>query len=234
MTGSKKKDFKTAAIFLSGGIGSRAGSDIPKQYVDCGGKKLFSYALETLLAHPMIDEVWVAADPAWRTEFDGFPVTGFSLPGETRQGSIRNAARDIDAAHGTDGKKWAVLIHDAARPYLTPALITGTLEALKGHEGVLPVLPATDTLYRCDEKGRIRGLLNRDEIFAGQAPEAFLLAPYLQAMDALSPDRFTLIRGSSEPAVLAGMDVVTIPGDPGNRKITTAEDLNRFRQEEQK
>ena len=122
-----------------------------------------------------------------------------------------------------------VLIHDAARPLLSAELISDCLEAVRGHDGVLPVLPMKDTVYRSADGRSITSLLDRSTVFAGQAPEVFLLGRYLQASRRLLPDAILRINGSTEPAIMDGMDIAMIPGDEGNFKITTKEDLERFR-----
>ncbi|MDE7233113.1 MAG: 2-C-methyl-D-erythritol 4-phosphate cytidylyltransferase, partial [Lachnospiraceae bacterium] len=101
---------------------------------------------------------------------------------------------------------------------------------VSGHDGVLPVLPMKDTVYQSTDGKRVGALLNRSEIYAGQAPEAFRIGPYYEANKKLCPDRILKINGSTEPAVMAGMDIVMIPGDEGNFKITTREDLERFKE----
>ena len=87
-----------------------------------------------------------------------------------------------------------------------------------------------DTVY-CSENGKtITSLLDRGAVFAGQAPEVFLLGKYYVANRRLLPDAILWINGSTEPAVMAGMDIAMIPGDEGNFKITTPGDLERFRE----
>ena len=76
--------------------------------------------------------------------------------------------------------------------------------------------------------------MDRGKVYAGQAPEVFLLGKYYEANRALLPDKILEINGSTEPAVMAGMDIVMIPGDERNFKITTAADLERFREIVQK
>jgi 2-C-methyl-D-erythritol 4-phosphate cytidylyltransferase len=85
-----------------------------------------------------------------------------------------------------------------------------------------------DTVYQSSSGKRIDGLLKREELFAGQAPEAFRFGKYLRANEALLPDRIRSINGSSEPAVLAGMKIALIEGDENNIKITTESDLRKF------
>ncbi len=106
--------------------------------------------------------------------------------------------------------------------------ITRILIGIADHQGVMPVLPMTDTVYECDANGKVTKLLDRERIYAGQAPEAFELKPYKEAMDRLSNAEFQRINGSTEPAIIAGMDVVTVSGDKKNFKITTQEDLAHF------
>lgn len=152
---------------------------------------------------------------------------GFSMPGKTRQLSILNGLEDIRKYAGDSD---VVLIHDAARPMLAAGQITACLDAAaSGHDGALPVLPMKDTVYYSESGVRVTSLLERSRIFAGQAPEAFLLGKYYEANRALLPDRILQINGSTEPAILAGLDIAMIPGDEGNFKITTKADLERFR-----
>lgn len=150
---------------------------------------------------------------------------GFSLPGENRQLSIWHGLEDI-LRYGAETDY--VLVHDAARPFLSARLITECLTAVKGHDGVLPVLPMKDTVYASEDGRRVSALLKRDGVFAGQAPELFLLGKYYEANRRLLPEAILKINGSTEPAIMAGMDVVMIPGDEGNFKITTKADLERF------
>lgn len=222
------------ALILSGGTGARLGTEIPKQYLEEGGRPVLSYCLETLALHAGIDAIQIVAEPCWRLQISrwlekadrGRKFKGFSQAGRNRQLSILHGLEDI-AEYATDTDY--VLIHDAARPLLSAGLISDCLEAVRGHDGVLPVLPMKDTVY-CSEDGRsITSLLDRSTVFAGQAPEVFLLGRYLQASRRLLPDAILRINGSTEPAIMGGMDIAMIPGDEGNFKITTREDLERFR-----
>ena len=241
----------TIALLLSGGTGTRLGADIPKQYIKVNGKSILSYCLETLFVHPEIDGVQIVADPAWQQEIlneldnlqkatekceEGLPRSsfkecirqkfrGFSTPGATRQLSIFNGLEDIRAyASETD----IVMIHDAARPCLTAEMVSECHEAIEGHDGVLPVLPMKDTVYLSEDGKKVSSLLNRSQVFAGQAPEFFVLGKYYEANQRLLPEKILEINGSTEPAILAGLNVAMVPGDEGNFKVTTRADLERF------
>lgn len=227
------------ALILSGGTGTRMGTDIPKQYIEVCGKPIISYCMECISKHPKIDAIQIVAEEEWREVISesieklaqakepgiSGKFKGFSKPGATRQLSIFNGLEAIKAyADDSD----YVFIHDAARPLLGAKQITDCLKTANGHDGVLPVLPMKDTVYSSTDGKTITSLLNRKEIYAGQAPEVFQLGKYYEANKKLLPDKILQINGSTEPAIMAGMDIIMIPGDENNFKITTKSDLERF------
>ena len=221
------------ALILSGGTGSRLGADIPKQYIEVCGKPIISYCIRQLSVHKQIDTIQIVADPAWQEYILGWlsetdmkkKFKGFSGPGENRQFSILHGLDDIRAY--ADDRDY-VFVHDAARPLLSEQMISECLDAVVGHDGVIPVLPMKDTVYASVDGKKVSSLLNRSEIFAGQAPEVFQLGKYYEANIRLLPDQILRINGSTEPAIMAGMDIVMITGDEQNFKITTKTDLERF------
>lgn len=237
------------ALVLSGGTGTRMGSSMPKQYIEVGGRPVISYCIKTLSKSDRIDAIWIVAALEWQENIHKWisdfglssKFRGFSAPGANRQLSVYNGIRDIkDMLSDTE----YVLIHDAARPMITEADIENCITAVPGHDGVLPVLPMKDTVYVSNDGTTVTGLLERSRIFAGQAPEVFVLEKYLKANEQLlnriesngcekpeSPQNSAImkINGSTEPAVMAGMDIVMIPGNEDNFKITTMTDLERFK-----
>lgn len=227
-------DTMVIALILSGGTGSRVGTDIPKQYISVDNKPLIMYSMEVLLKHPQIDAVQVVADEAWHetliAEIDAIDLEekfrGFSQPGDNRQLSIYNGLCDIRTYASDDD---IVFVHDAARPNITSNMIDSYIEAMAGFDGLMPVLPMKDTVYLSINGDKVDELLNREQVVAGQAPELFLLGKYYNANKALLPDKICKIKGSTEPAVLAGMNIAIVPGDENNFKITTMTDLDRFR-----
>lgn len=227
------------ALILSGGTGTRLGGKIPKQYLPCQGRLMITRCLDPVFVHEAIDAVQIVAAEAWRNTIVQEMETwifqqnaalrdkffDFSDPGETRQLSILSGLRDIARRAEDDD---IVMVHDAARPRISSQLISDCLDALDGHDGVMPVLPMKDTVYLSRDGKTVSKLLPRSEIFAGQAPEFFRLGKYLQANEALPRDKMLAINGATEPAILAGMDVAMVSGDEANFKITTATDLERY------
>ena len=224
------------ALLLSGGNGSRVGADIPKQYLDVEGKMVITYCLETLIEHDGIDAIFIVADFTWKEAIlqelnvrnvSQSKILGFSKPGSNRQLSILNSLKDIRKYASEDD---FVIIHDAARPLLSKKQITDCLNAANGHDGAMPVLPMKDTVYLSHNGLNVSELIDRTSIYAGQSPEVFLLDKYYEANLNLLPDQIMRINGSTEPAILMGLDVVMVPGDEDNFKITTINDLNRIQE----
>lgn len=243
------------AILLSGGVGNRLPSDVPKQYIYINGRMLITYALEALVKSHFISRIMIVAEEKWQeyilsdAAVNNVPtdkIMGFAKPGFNRQASVINGMQEVlrkiasqslrSEAYCKENLKDSgiteddtVFIHDAARPFLAQRQIEDCFAALNGHDGVLPVLPMKDTVYLSRDSRTVSELLDRDCIFAGQAPELFCFRKYYQANMALAPERLAVINGSAEPAVMAGMDIVMVPGDENNFKITTPQDLEHFR-----
>lgn len=215
------------ALVLAGGTGNRLGADVPKQYLEVEGRPIIDYCLKTLDGHSRIDAIQIVAGEEWHSMIRDLDITklhGFSLPGENRQLSILNGLEDI-MKYAAEAD--VVLIHDAARPLVSEETITACIDGCLEHEGVMPALPVKDTVYY-GAGGRIESLLDRQRVIAGQAPEAFRLGKYYRANRILSRESILAVNGSTEPAVMAGMDICYIPGDEGNFKVTTTEDFKRF------
>ena len=226
------------AILLSGGTGSRLGADIPKQYIEINGAPVIRYPIRTLLSHPGTEMLCIVCQDEWRafimSQVETCRSEGleddtrilFAHPGVVRQESIYKGLLELEST-GL-GPDTPVIITDAARPLVTHELLDRCLEALPGHDGVMPVIPMKDTVYESRDGKSVSGLLDRSTIYAGQAPEFYYLGNYTEAVRKLTPDEILTINGTTEVAIWAGMDVVMVPGDEDNFKITTQADLERF------
>ncbi|KRE05952.1 2-C-methyl-D-erythritol 4-phosphate cytidylyltransferase [Bosea sp. Root381] len=220
-----------AALLVAAGRGLRAGSDAPKQYRLLDGQPVLARALWTFLALPAVSHVMVvigAGDEARYADATATlrdarlhpPTPG----GQTRQDSVRLGLEAL-AASGFDG---VVLVHDAARPFASTALIEAAAGAV-GPESIaaIPVLPVTDTIKRIDATGTIAETPPRDRLVSVQTPQTFrfgaLLAAHRAALAAGQA-------GFTDDAALmewAGHPVMTFPGEPANLKLTYPEDFAR-------
>jgi 2-C-methyl-D-erythritol 4-phosphate cytidylyltransferase/2-C-methyl-D-erythritol 2,4-cyclodiphosphate synthase len=210
---------KTAALVVAAGSGSRAGGELPKQYRRIGGKALLAHAIDHL-RHPRIDAVHVVIGPgqdeAFRTALGDLPLPAPIVGGATRQESVRNGLEAL-AAEGVE----RVLIHDAARPFLPPAVIDRLIDALEIHAGAVPALPVVDTLARGD--AGLGETVPRDGLVRVQTPQAFrfdaILTAHRQWQGEATDD--------AQVARAAGLDVAVVEGDPALEKLTYDADFAR-------
>ncbi len=214
---------KTIALIVAAGRGERAGGGLPKQYRPLAGVPVLRRSLQPFLDHPRIDAVRVviadghqdayAAATAGMTLLD--PVAG----GAERQDSVRRGLESL-AGEAAD----AVLIHDAARPFVPAAMIDRVLAALADAPAALPVLPVVDTLKR-GTGGAVSETVPRDGLWRAQTPQGFRYAEILAAhrVAAGAPP-------ATDDAALAeraGLRVALVDGAEDAAKLTTAEDLAR-------
>jgi 2-C-methyl-D-erythritol 4-phosphate cytidylyltransferase / 2-C-methyl-D-erythritol 2,4-cyclodiphosphate synthase len=227
----------TIAIIVAAGRGSRIGEIAggPKQYADLGGVAMLTRTLEIFAAHNEIDRLLVVIHPddmaryreAARTIGPKLlaPVPG----GATRQQSVRLGLEALSGARPPHAPE-RILIHDAARPFLSHALIDRLLAALATSPAALPGLAVADTLKRVDDGGAVTGTVDRAGLWRAQTPQGFrydsILAAH-RAAEAAGRNDFT---DDSTLAEWHGITSVMVEGEARNTKITTAEDLALARQ----
>jgi 2-C-methyl-D-erythritol 4-phosphate cytidylyltransferase/2-C-methyl-D-erythritol 2,4-cyclodiphosphate synthase len=213
------------AIIAAGGSGRRLGASVPKQLLDVGGRTLLERSVDAFRSHPAVDEVIVAvppdmlaAPPSW---LDAARDVRLVAGGERRQDSVANAFAAVSETVDI------VLVHDAARPFVTSEVISRAIEGAVAHGAAIAALPVSDTVKRVaiDEAkagGVIVETLPREEIFLAQTPQAFR-REVLQS--AIAAGRSTEATDEAMLAERAGYRVHVVIGDPGNGKVTTAADL---------
>ncbi|MCE9649211.1 MAG: bifunctional 2-C-methyl-D-erythritol 4-phosphate cytidylyltransferase/2-C-methyl-D-erythritol 2,4-cyclodiphosphate synthase [Parvibaculum sp.] len=212
-----------AALIMAAGRGTRAGPGGPKQYRLLAGEPVLRRTLAAFAAHPGIDRVIAVIHPDDRDAYEaaaaGLPKLGNPcLGGETRQASVRLGLEALSALSPT-----RVLIHDGARPLVSPAIISRSIEALDAHQGALVALPVTDTVRRA-ANGLAGETIPREGLWRAQTPQAFHFAAIL---DAHRKARDADLTDDVAVAAAAGMAVAMIEGDEVNMKITSADDLAR-------
>lgn len=214
------------AIIAAGGAGRRLGADVPKQLIDIGGGSMLQHAVRAFLTHPRISEVIVALPAALEHDLAALaPDRASALHrvagGLRRQDSVANA---LDRVPGSSD---VVLIHDAARPFVTAALIDRTIEAAAAHGAAIAAMVSRDTVKRV-EQHVVRETIPRDTIYLAQTPQAFR-RHVLAAAVALGRSG---VDATDEAALAerAGYEVHVVEGDSGNVKITTEDDLRAARQ----
>jgi 2-C-methyl-D-erythritol 4-phosphate cytidylyltransferase / 2-C-methyl-D-erythritol 2,4-cyclodiphosphate synthase len=218
---------KVAAVIIAGGRGHRAGGEVPKQYREIADEPVIRPTLAAFLGHPRIDLVQPVIHPDDRDAFAAAtaglehilpPVPG----GATRQMSVRAG---LEALRGA--APGLVLIHDAARPFLTAALIDRAIAAAQEHGAAVPAVAISDTVKRIDAQDMVSETLDRSRLRTVQTPQAFafdLIAALHQRAAAEGRDDFT---DDAALAEWAGQRVSVFPGETTNVKLTTSDDFTR-------
>jgi 2-C-methyl-D-erythritol 4-phosphate cytidylyltransferase/2-C-methyl-D-erythritol 2,4-cyclodiphosphate synthase len=210
---------KTAAIIVAAGTGARSGSAVPKQFAPLGGRAVLAHSYDALRRHPAIDRVVVVIGAGQEAALkdaigDVEHVTG----GATRRRSVLAGlvALGADVEH--------VLIHDAARPFLSAAVIDSLLTALDTRDGAVPALPLADTLARDTALSGtlLGGTVSRDGLHRIQTPQAFRYPVVLAAHRSWRGDEPT---DDAQMVRAAGGAVALVPGDPMLEKITHPADF---------
>ena len=210
------------ALLVAAGAGERFGGERPKAFVGLGGRALLAESLERLEASPWVDAIVVAAPPGWEEpvvllaeELVAAKVVASVTGGATRAESVRAALAEVpdDAL--------VVLVHDAARPLVSDAVLERVLAPLsEGWDGVVPALPIADTVKRVDGDTVVE-TLDRGALVTAQTPQAFTL-PALRSAYAGDLAAATDCAARVEAA---GGRVRVVEGDRRLLKVTTREDL---------
>jgi 2-C-methyl-D-erythritol 4-phosphate cytidylyltransferase/2-C-methyl-D-erythritol 2,4-cyclodiphosphate synthase len=214
----------TAVIIVAAGSGSRVGGDIPKQYHLLGGQPVLRLTALAFARHPAVDRIQMVIgqghEPLYQRAVEGLDLPPPVLGGATRQGSARIGLEAL----ATAGPE-RVLIHDAARPFVSSALISRVIAALEDHVAAIPGLPVADTLKRIEGE-RVSSTVERAGLMAVQTPQGFRYDLIRAAHRRAADEQVTDMTDDSAIAEWAGLTVAVVAGEAQNRKLTTAGDLS--------
>lgn len=220
----------TAALIVAAGRGTRAGGSVPKQYAMLAGAPVFVQCLQTfgslqqaLGGNEKIDLMQVVIHPDDTEIYTRYAGTGVLPPvygGASRQLSVLSGLEAL-----ADHRITKVLIHDAARPFVSPRTIRNVIRALDKHAGALAAVPLADTLKRANAFGCVAETIPRAGLWRAQTPQGFRFDDILTAhrkAAAAGRDDFT---DDAAIAEWAGLDVALVEDEATNTKITTEADL---------
>ncbi len=212
----------TTALILAAGRARRFGASRPKQYSSLAGKPMLRHSLEAFAVHPAVTDQRVVIHlddlKLYEQASVGLDLGEPIIGGEDRQESARRALERL-----IEAPPERVLIHDAARPCVTPALIDRVIEALASAPGAIPALPLADTLKRVSD-GRVATTVPRTDLWRAQTPQGFRFSAILDAHLAAADTGFT---DDASLAEAAGLVIAVVSGEEDNLKVTTTEDLAR-------
>jgi 2-C-methyl-D-erythritol 4-phosphate cytidylyltransferase/2-C-methyl-D-erythritol 2,4-cyclodiphosphate synthase len=219
---------RVAAIIAAGGQGRRFGGVTPKQFVEFEGKSLLERSVQAFARSSRIDSIVVALPASMLEHPPAFlgtvaKPTTIVAGGSDRSASVANAFAAIPASIDL------VVIHDAARPFVSDDVINRTLDAASLHGAAIAAIPARDTVKQVDrrEPNTIAATLPRDTIFLAQTPQAFRRDVLARALGAAGAPGAPGAAATDEAMLVerAGFKVHIVEGDARNIKVTTDDDL---------
>ena len=219
-----KREALCWGVIPAAGVGTRMAVSLPKQHLEVSGKSLLQHSLDALLAIAAVESVVVAlsADDPRASALRAVPRVRLAVGGARRADSVLAALRSLQEIAQQDD--W-VLVHDAARPCLSPAdgeRLVATV--LASGTGALLAEPVVDTLKRVAADGRVLGTVDRSELWRAQTPQMFRLGELTDALErALRAG--AAITDEASAMEWAGHPVAVVPGSSRNLKVTVPEDL---------
>lgn len=219
------------AIVFAAGVGSRMGSETPKQFLELAGKPVLAHALGLFEDHPLVDGIYlvVAETHTERVleivrQYGVSKFRGIVTGGASAQESIYAGLRFVAEREGTDS---VVLLHDGVRPYVLPEVITANIESVLARGNAVTYTPCYETIVLSRDGVEIRDIPVRRESYTAQAPQSFRLGDILAAHERIRarPEGYADMVDQATICFSLGIPVHLVPGNRGNVKITTPEDL---------
>ena len=224
------------AVVLAGGIGARVGGNMPKQLLPLAdGKTILEHSVAAFDEADCIDEVCIVMHPDYICEVENmleannWTKVRHIIPGgkerwESSVNAIRLYQKKLSERELADSN---ILLHDAARPFVSQRIISDVCEALKEHEAVVVAIPSTDTVYEM-QNGCVTRIPNRSTIMRAQTPQAFRLPLIAKAYE-IEMQYIASVQATDDCGIvhknLLNVSIHVVLGEEQNKKITFKEDI---------
>ena len=222
------------ALIIAGGVGSRMGQDIPKQFINVYDKPVVVYTLEAFQKHPLIDAIEVVCLEGWHDvlwayarQFGIAKLENIVNGGKNGQDSIRNGLQDIVKRYSTDDD--IVLIHDAIRPMVSQDIITDNINVCRDRGNAITVVPCTAAMLRTYDSLSSIEQVPRDNLKITQTPQAFFINDILEAHKEALDKGITNSVASCTMYIELGRELFMSKGSEKNLKLTTTDDIEIFK-----
>lgn len=225
---------KNIALIIAGGIGSRMGQDIPKQFISVYDKPVIVYTMEAFQRHPQIDGIevvcvddWKGALSAYAKQFGIAKLENIVSGGKNGQDSIRNGLNDILLRHFQEDD--IVLIHDAIRPMVSEEIITDNIRVCRENGNAITVVPCTAAMLKTYDSLSTVEQVPRDNLKITQTPQAFFIKDIVEVHKEALDKGITNSVASCTLYIEMGKKLYMSKGSEKNVKLTTVEDLEIFK-----
>ena len=219
-------------LLMMGGSGTRFGADKPKQYIEVGGRPIFSYILEGYNALDDVDKIIIVSHADWidyveqiAAEIGADKLYRVVAGGETRSESVKNG---LKAAAEFSADDDVILIHDATHPYVDVAGTKEVIEGVKEFGGATLAQFNYDTVYRMDDDHILTNIEPRFNIVAGASPEAFTFGRIYDIYMNSPKEELEQMTSAGAIALAHGIKMKVVRANVLNLKITYADDMTLF------
>ena len=219
------------AIVFAGGSGVRMGSSVPKQFLELDGKPVLAHTLELFERHPRIDGIYLVVGNDYRDraralaeQYGIAKLRGIAPGGDSAQASIYSGRRYAEEREPADA---IVLLHDGVRPYVTPEVISANVDAVEKYGSAITYTPCYETIVLSKDGAEIESIPPRSHSYTAQAPQSFRLGEILAAHERIRarPEGYEGMVDQATICFALGTPIHLVPGNRGNVKITTPEDI---------
>lgn len=226
---------KTTAIIIAGGVGSRMGLDIPKQFVEVDGKPVLFYTLEGFERHPLIDGIVLVCIDGWQDEVRGkaaeygiTKLTDIVTGGASGQESIRNGVFSLEGKAAPDD---IIVIHDGIRPLVDSNVLTDVIEKAKIYGNAVTSLPYNEQIFIVDDGISTVKYIPRETLRRVATPQAYTFGKLDSAYRRAFEEGIGIAGSSYTNTMMVelGERLYFAAGSDKNIKLTTAGDLEIFR-----
>jgi len=226
---------KTVAIIIAGGVGSRVGSNIPKQFIPIDGKPILFYTLEGFQRHEMVDEIvlvcidgWQDDVRKWAEEYGISKLVNIVKGGSSGQESIRNGVYSLEGRLNDDD---IVIIHDGIRPLVDPTVLSDVIAKCRQYGNGVTSLPYNEQIFLIDDEISTVKYIPRETLRRVSTPQAYRFGK-LDSSYHIAFEKEIGIYGSSYTNTMMvelGERLYFAAGSDKNIKITTPDDVEWFR-----
>ncbi len=220
------------AVICAGGVGTRMGGKLPKQYMNIGEKPIILHTIEKFLVNDSFEKIIVLCPKAWVNHTEDVVRKCLKINdriivlegGESRNDTIMNSISYIEREYGLDDDT-VIVTHDSVRPFVTHRIIEENIEFTEKYGACDTVIPATDTIVESIDSIKISGIPERKNMYQGQTPQSFKAKKLKELYNSLTDNEKEILTDAAKIYVLKNEPIYLVNGEVFNIKITYPYDL---------